>query len=177
MRVTVGEMEVLRQEYRSFDDLVDEYIDHETEQGRRVPDYDLSVLLTAIGIYFLKKTADVLVEEVRDRRRRTREEEEARVQGELEEKRHSEMLEKINQLRHALQDAVEARPPESALNEDVTSVSALLQWAKRENVKIVVTLETEAEGDLKAALEGLTIDVPGIVVDDARLQLEGDDST
>ena len=176
MKIMVGGVEVLRQEYRSFDDLLDEYVDHETKHGRQVPDYDLSILLAAIGIYCLKKTADIVVDEVRNKVRRTKEEEKARVQGELEEKRHAEMLEKIDQLTQALQDAVGAQPPDSPLNEDAAAASALLQWAKKEDVSISVILETEAEGDLREALEALTKDLPASSVTDARRRLEGNDS-
>lgn len=55
-------------------------------------------------------------------------------------------------------------------------MSALLQWAKQNNLGIVITLETEAEGDLKEAFETLTINVPGSSVSDAERQLKDDDS-
>jgi len=154
-----------------------EYIDHETTHARRVPDYDLSILLTAIGIYLLKKTTDVLVEEVRDRARRFRKEEKARVQDKLEEERHAETMKQLDRLANALQEAILPRSPESIVNEDVASASVLLEWAKNENVRIDIVLETEAEGDLKETLEALTKELPGRSVSDARRQLEGDSPT
>lgn len=166
MRITIGGMEVLSQEYSSFDDLVDEYIDYETEHGRRVPDYELGIVLTAVGLYLLKKAADELIQEARDWRQRRREDANARIQNHLEEKRHRELLDKLDELPGAMQAAVEARPPQSTLTEDAAVVSALLQWAKKENVRVDIGLETEAEGDLKEAFEALTKDVPGSSVKD-----------
>ena len=49
----------------------------------------------------------------------------------------------------------------SALEDDAANASALLRWAKKENVRIDIVLETEAEGGLKEAFEALTKDVPG----------------
>ena len=76
-----------------------------------------------------------------------------------------------------MQQAVETQPPQSAMSEDAASVSALLQWAKRENIKIIVTLETEAEGDLEKAFETLIKNVPGSSVSNEPRQLEGGDNS
>lgn len=94
MKIAISGIEVLSIRYRSFDELTDEYVDHETKRGRRVPDYDLGILLTAIGIYTLKKTADELIREVLEIRQRRKGEENARTQSELKKKRHSELLDK-----------------------------------------------------------------------------------
>ena len=181
MRITIGGIEVLSQEYRSFGDLLDEYVDYEDKRGRRVPDYDPGVLLPIIVGYLFKKTIDklidVAIDEALEARRRRKDEEAARVRDELEEQRHSELTGSIEELKRTVQEAVEARPPNSALTEDAASVSAFLQWARENNVKIRVILETEAEGDLKEAFEVATRDVPGSLVDDSRPQLEGNDST
>ncbi len=147
MKVTIDGMTVLHEEYRSFDHLIDEYIDHETTHARRVPD------------------------------RRFRKEEKARVQDKLEEERHAETMKQLDRLANALQEAILPRSPESIVNEDVASASVLLEWAKNENVRIDIVLETEAEGDLKEALEALTKELPGRSVSDARRQLEGDSPT
>lgn len=176
MKIAISGIEVLSIRYRSFDELTDEYVDHETKRGRRVPDYDLGILLTAIGIYTLKKTADELIREVLEIRQRRKGEENARTQSELKKKRHSELLDKIDELIETVQSAAATRPSESGLSEDAASVSALLQWAKQNNLGIVITLETEAEGDLKEAFETLTINVPGSSVSDAERQLKDDDS-
>ena len=84
----------------------------------------------------------------------------------LEEKRHSELLGRLDELKAAMQNAVEAQPPNSALTEEAAPASALVQWAKRENVSIDIDLETDAEDDLKVAFEALTKDVPGSSVKD-----------
>ena len=182
MRVKIGGIEASTKRYISFSELTDEFVDHETAHGRRAPDYDLGVVLPLIGIYFLKKVADkvidVLVDEALDKRRMASEEEKVRVQVDLEEKRHSELAAEIEELRKIMQQAVETQPPQSAMSEDAASVSALLQWAKRDNIKIIVTLETEAEGDLEEAFETLIKNVPGSSVSNEPRQLEGgDDST
>jgi hypothetical protein len=66
-----------------------------------------------------------------------------------------------------MEDARETPPgAESALAEDAAAASALLRWAKKENVRIDIILETEAEGDLKEAFEALTKDVPGSTTGD-----------
>jgi hypothetical protein len=166
MKITFDGIEVLSQEYRSWDDLVEEYIDYETEHGRQVPDYDLGVLLTAVGLYLLKKVADELIREARNWKVRSKEATKARIKNELEEKWHSELLNKIAELREAVQDEVKALPPSSTLTEEAAVASALLKWAKKDNVRIDIVLETEAEGDLTEAFEALTKDVPGSSVRD-----------
>jgi hypothetical protein len=44
MRITIGGSEVFSRSYRSYDELMEEYVDHMNERGRRVPDYDISIL-------------------------------------------------------------------------------------------------------------------------------------
>ncbi len=74
---------------------------------------------------------------------------------------------KMEELARAIQDPGETpRDEESALTEDAAAASALLRWAKKENVRIDIILETEAEGDLKEAFEALTKDVPGSTTGD-----------
>lgn len=167
MRITIGGSEVFSRRYRSFDELIDEYVDHMSERGRRVPDYDVSVLLTAFACWLLGVAGERAINELIDELQRGKEEEEARKTRELEETRHSELMTKMEELRRAVQDA-RGTPldAESALKEDAAAASALLRWAKKKNVKIDIVLETEAEGDLKEAFEALTKDVPGSTIED-----------
>lgn len=174
MRITIGESEVFSRRYRSFDELMDEYIDHMSERGRRVPDYDVSVLLTAFTYWLLAVVGERAINELIDGLQKGKEEEEARKARELEETWHSESMAKMEELRREMeelrrvvQDARETPPgAEPALNEDAAAASALLRWAKKENVRIDIVLETEAEGDLKEAFEALTKDVPGSTIED-----------
>jgi hypothetical protein len=159
LRIELDGVTILSRKYESFDDLTDEFIEYEDQHGRRVPDYDIGVILGAVALFLLGRVADKLISEAFEWRRR-------RVQGELEEKRHSELITKLDELKQTRQQAVEAQPPQSALTGDAAAVSALLQWAKKENMAINITLETEAEGDLREAFETLTKDVPGSSVRD-----------
>ena len=154
MRIEIGEIEGLSKEYRSFDELTEEFVEHENERGRRVPDYDFGVIALAIGAFLLEQAAQKLISEALEWKRR-------RAQEELEENRHSELMGKLDELEQRMQQAVEARPPQAALSETAASVSALLQWAEEQNLRIFIVLGTEAEGDLKEALEALTKNVPG----------------
>src|SRR5919107_3213980 len=129
MKIAIGGIEALSKEYGSFDEIVDEYVDYETKHGRRVPDYDLGIVLTAVGLYLMKKTADVLIDEARNWRQRRREVDKARIQNELEEKRYSELLDKIDKLPEAMHAAVEAESSQSAVTSEAAPASALLQWA------------------------------------------------
>jgi hypothetical protein len=163
------DLEVLSDRYESFDELADEFMEHENRLGRRVPDYELGIMLVAIGTFLLERIADKLISEVLDWKRRS-------AQGKLEEERHLELLDKLDELRQTMQQAVEARPQQSTLGEGTASVSVLLEWLKQNNVSIAITLETEAEGDLEEALEALTASVPHSSVSDAVQQFEGNDS-
>ena len=76
-----------------------------------------------------------------------------------------------------MRDAEKAQPNEAVLGEDAASVSGFLQWARREGVRVIVHLDSEAENDLKETFETLTKNVPSSEVIEARPELEGDDST
>lgn len=160
MRIEIGGIAGLSKEYRSFDEIANEFANYQDERGRRVPDYDFGVMAAVIGAFLLEQAAQKLFNEAVEWRRR-------RAQEELEEERHAELMDKLDDLERAMQQAMETRPPNSALSENAASVSALLQWAKQENIRIVITLETEAESDLKEALETLIKDVPGSAVSEA----------
>lgn len=177
MRIELDGVAVLSKKYESFDELSDDFIDHEDEQRRGVPNYDLGIMLGAIGLYLLKKTIDELIREARDRRQERKDSEAARERSEVEERRHTELLAKTDELIKAVQDAEEAQPQEAVLGPDAAAVSAFLHWARQEGVQIVIHLDTEAENDLKDAFESLTIDVPRSEVNGPKLELEGDNST
>ena len=177
MRIELDGMVILSKKYESFDDLIDDFVDYEDQHGRRVPDYDLGIMLGAVGLYLLKKAIDELIKEARDRRQERKDNETSRIQSEIEERRHAELLAKTDELIGTLHDAEKAQSQEIALREDAASVSAFLQWARRENVKILVHLDTEAENDLKDTLKALTTGVPGSEVNEARPDLASDDST
>ena len=176
MKIEIGGIKALSKDYRHFEEFTDELVDHENAHGRRVPDYDIGVLLPVIVAYLFKKAIDklidVAIDEALEGRRRRKDEEVASVRGRLEEQRHSELASSIEELKRAVQQAVEMRPPNSALTEDAASLSALLQWARENGVKITVTLESEAEDDLTEAFEAATKDVPGSSVNDSRRQIE-----
>lgn len=172
MRITIGGSKVFSRRYRSFDEFMDEYVDHMNERGRRVPDYDVSILLTEIALWLLGVAGERAINELIDALQRGKEEEEAR---ELEASRHSEVMAEMKELRREVEELQRAvqdtrgTPPgaESVLIEDsAATASALLRWAKKEYVRIDIVLETEAEGDLKEAFEALTKDVPGSTTGD-----------
>ena len=176
MKIEIGGIEALSRDYQDFDEFIDELVDHENAHGRRVPDYDIGIFLPIIVLFLFRKAIDklidVAIDEALEGRRRRKDEEAASVQAKLEEQRHSELVISIEELKRAVQQAVEMLPPNSALTEDAASLSALRQWARDNNVKITVTLESEAEGDLREAFEAATKDVPGSLVNDSRRQIE-----
>jgi hypothetical protein len=177
LRIELDGVTILARKYESFDELTDDFIDYEGQHERRVPDYDLGIMLGAVGLYLLKKAIDELIQEACDRRQDRKDNEAARIRNEIEERRHAELLAKTDALVRAVQDVEKARPQEAVLGEDAASVSAFLQWARQEGVQIVVRLDTEAENDLKETFEVLTTDVPGSEVNGAKPELGGDDST
>jgi hypothetical protein len=174
MRITIGGSEVFSRRYLSFNELMDEYIDHMTERRRRVPEYDESVLAINIASWLLSVFGERLINEFIDELKRGNEEEEARKARELEETRHSELMAEMEESRREIEElrrAVQERetPPDAAsalAEEDAAAASALLQLAKKGNLRIDIVLETEAEGDLKKAFEALTKDVPGSITAD-----------
>jgi hypothetical protein len=176
VKIEIGGIEALSKDYHYFDEFTDELVDHEDAHGRRVPDYDIGVLLPLIVGYLLKKAIDklidVAIDEALEERRRRKDAEAAYVRDRLEEQRYLELLSSIEELKRAMQQGVEIRPPNSALTEDAASLSAFLQWARDNEVKITITLETEAEGDLREAFEAATKYVPGSSVNDSRRQIE-----
>lgn len=176
MRIDLDGVAVFSKEYESFDELSDDFIDYEDEQGRTVPNYDLGIMLGAIGLYLLKKTVDELIREARDRRQERINSEAARERSEEEERRHMDLLAKTDELIKAVQDAEEAQPQGTLLGPDAAVVSAFLHWARQEGVRIVVHLDTEAENDLKETFEALTTDVLDSEVNGPKPELEGDDS-
>lgn len=177
MRIELDRVAILSKKYESFEELTDDFIDYENQHGRRVPDYDLGIMLGAVGLYLLKKAMDELINEARYRRQKRDENEAARIRNEVEERKHAELLAKTDELIKTVQDAENARFQKVTLGEDAASVSAFLQWARQEGVQILVHLDTEAENDLKETLKALTTDVPGSKVVEARPELTGDDST
>ncbi len=64
MRIKIGGSEVFSRRYRSLDELMDEYVDHMNERGRRVPDYDVSVLLNAFALWLLSAVGQQLISEI-----------------------------------------------------------------------------------------------------------------
>jgi hypothetical protein len=180
VKIEIGGIEALSKEYRHFDEFIDELVDHENAHGRRVPDYDIGILLSIIVVYLFTKAIDKITDRVFDaaidqaleRTRRRKADQATDASDSLEAQRDSELEGSIVELQQAVQHAVETRPPNSALTEDAASLSALLRWARDNNVKITVTLETEAEGELREAFEAATKDVPGSAVNDSRGQIE-----
>lgn len=166
MRIELDGVEVLSKKYESFDELTNDFIDYEGQHGRRVPDYDLGIMLGAVGIYLLKKVIDELIQEARERR-----------QEHQDDRRHAELLAKTDELIRAVQNAERARSQDATLGVNAASVSAFLQWARWEGVRIVVRLDTEAENDLKSTFVDLTTDVPDSEVNGPKSELEGEDST
>ena len=157
MKITIGGLEVFSRKYEVWDDLLEEYVDYETEHKRQVPDYDFNVMAEAIVRFFLELSTTVLITEAIEWRRRG-------VQGELEEERYSQLMDKLDKLIQTTQASAEAQPQESASSEDAATASALRQWATEENVSIEIDLETEAEGDLWETFEAWTRGVPGASV-------------
>lgn len=177
MRIELDGIAILSKKYDSFDELTDDFIDYESQHGRRVPDYDLGIMLGAVGLYLLKKAIDELIREARDRKQERKDSEVARKQNEVEERRHAQLLAKTDELVRAVQEADKTQIQEAVLGKDAASVSAFLQWARREDVHIVVHLDTESENDLKETFETLTTGVPGSEVNDARPASKDDDLT
>jgi hypothetical protein len=157
MKITIDGIEVFSRKYEVWDDLLEEYVDYETEHKRQVPDYDFNVMVEAIVRFFLELSTTLFITEAIGWRRR-------RIQGKLEEKRYSQLTDKLDKLIQATQASAEARPQESTLSEDAATASALRQWATEENVSIEIDLETEAEGDLWETFEAWTTGVPGASV-------------
>jgi hypothetical protein len=56
-RVTVGDKEVFSKRYETFEMMSEGYIDHETQRGRKVPDYALDQWLMARAFFVLNQAA------------------------------------------------------------------------------------------------------------------------
>jgi hypothetical protein len=74
MKITIGGIEVFSRKYEVWDDLLEEYVDYETEHERQVPDYDFNVMVEAIVRFFLELSTTVLITEAIGWKRR-------RIQG------------------------------------------------------------------------------------------------
>ncbi len=70
MRITIGGSEAFSRSYRSYDELMDEYVDHMNERGPRVPDYDISLLLHEFALWLLSVAGQQLISETAERIRR-----------------------------------------------------------------------------------------------------------
>jgi hypothetical protein len=153
MRIEIGGVELLSKRYESFDEIVDEFLAYESGRGRRVPSYDLAVMLIVLGQFILGAVAQKLIGDAMDWKRR-------RDQGIEDEQRHKQLLSKFDELIDTKRQVESANPPNLVSNPDAASLLALMEWAKREGISVSITLETEAEGDLKEPFEALTADVP-----------------
>lgn len=125
----------------------------------------------AIAILILDKAWD----EYRNWLRRRQELTYSQEQNELQERRHRELLEKLDATLKLAKSAENS--PKSLSSVEVKSISeskdqeafVLLQWAQENDVRLSITLETDAEGDLKEAFETLTKEMPEDIVRE-RLQ-------
>lgn len=153
MKVTIGGKEVLSKKYETFNAMSEEYIDHETERGRRVPDYEPNAFLMALAIFVLDKAYD----EFRGWLSRRRERQESQEQSELDEERHRELLNGLDEVLRATRNPEDAAEFASGkvYATDKNKVLALLEWARENNVDVSLTIETDAEGDLEEAFDDL----------------------
>lgn len=161
MKVVIDGEEVFSKRYETFEAMSEEYIDHETGRGRRVPDYELDAYLMAIAVFVLDKAYD----EFRGWLSR-------RQQSELDEERHSKVLSKLDEVLRATEnsenDAEFPSREAQAQAEGKNRVLALLEWAQENNMDVSITIETDAEGDLKEAFDALTEQKPrGLSKDDS----------
>ena len=53
--MTVGDKEVFSKRYETFEMMSEGYIDHETQRGRKVPDYALDQWLMALAFFVLNQ--------------------------------------------------------------------------------------------------------------------------
>lgn len=155
MRVAIGGEEVLSKRYESFDAMSEEYIDNETEHGRRVPEYEPNAFLMAIAIFVLDKAYD----EFRGWLSKRRERQESQEQSALEAERYRELRRGLDEVLRTTKDSDDATESPSrkaqVYREDKDRVLALLKWSRENNVDISITIETDAEGDLKEAFDTL----------------------
>lgn len=156
MRITIDGKEVFSKKYETFNEMSEEYIDYETERGRRVPDYELNALLMAIAFFILDKAYD----EFRGWSDRRRERKESQEQSELDEERHKELLNELDEVLRATKESKSASGSTSAEAhaEGKDRVLTLLKWARENNIDVSISMETGAEGDLEEVFEDLMED-------------------
>lgn len=154
MRVVIGNIEVYSKRYESFEDLSDEYVDHETKRGRRVPDYDFDAWTVAMAVLLLDKAVDVF----QDYLARRRQEQDSRNRDQLEADRHEELLKELSRIRETDRGDEGSRrsSADGAQGEEMVPVVRALRLIQENGFTIEITVETEAEADLKEALKSLT---------------------
>lgn len=153
MKISVADEVIFAKKYESLQALNNDYIDHETELGRTAPNYHYEAWILALAIFVLNQAAS----EFRDWQKGKKEREALRNQNGVEEKRHTELLEKLDETsKLPAEPRLHPDPTPSAEQAAVGSedrILALLQWAKDNNASLTVTIETEAETELKGTLD------------------------
>lgn len=109
----------------------------------------------ALAVFILDKAYD----EFRGWLSRRGERQESQEQSKLDEERHRELLDELDEVSRAAKGSENAAefPPGGARahSEDKDRVLALLEWARQNNIDVSITIETDAEGDLEEAFDDL----------------------
>lgn len=153
MKISVADEVIFAKRYENLQALESDYIDHEATLGRIVPNYHYDAWILALAIFVLNQAAS----EFRDWQKKKKEREVLRNHNELEERKHTELLEKLDETsKLPVEPRLHTDPTSSVEQADVGSedrILALLQWAKDNNASLTITIETEAEKELKGKLD------------------------
>lgn len=103
MRIALEGVIVFDETYPTTEALVDQYRDEELKNGREVPRYAWEALALVVGEWLLKKAADEVYKWVVEYRKRQKDSQEKEALRTLNERRHQELVEKLDKIISALQ--------------------------------------------------------------------------
>lgn len=151
MKIFVEGVSVFEETFETTDSLIDRYSDDEIDQGREVPRYAWETLVIVVGGWLLKKVADQLFSWAVEYRGRAKAQEKEQKSEATEERRHRELLQKLETL------LAPREPPQG----EVEWLRALMSEGR---IAIEIHIDTEAEADLIPALQQHLRAIDGLII-------------
>jgi hypothetical protein len=152
VKIVVDDQEVLSENFKTYENMLDAYRDDEAKNGRTVPAHALEALLIGVALWLLEKAAEKSIDWVLERPKRVQER-----QAEAEAARRHEEL--VAELRSLKQLTAEARRMAHATG-DIARAADKPVRAPKTRIRVRVELETGAEGDLDEAFRIISRELP-----------------
>lgn len=146
MKIYFNETCLFSRRYDKWEQLNNEYRQTEAEHGRTVPQYAWETFALIIAGWLIKKATDELWKLTVERIKSRDEQKNPPTAVLKEEKRHQELMEKLDRIAEAIEKRGGGQP-------EMSTVMDIVEAARVSASAVSVEFETDAEQDLEASLK------------------------